>query len=114
MGVVTGPIGWAVAGITLVFAAWSAVRSFFSSDYKKRQQRKAADENIRKVANELNSAITHGLSNVRPKMQENIKEIKKHINAPVSIVKNINKELTNADNSLKKLIVDIKGESLNG
>ncbi len=111
MGIVSGPIGLVFAGISLVSAAWSALRGFFSSDYKKRQQRKNADENIRKVANKLEEAIANGLSKVRPEIQENIDEIKKHIDVPVSIVKNINKELTNVDSNLKKLIIEIKGVS---
>ena len=114
MGLVSGPIGWVVAGISLVSAAWSAFRGFFSSDYKKKQQRKNADENIRKVANKLEDAIASGLSKVRPELQENITEIKKQIDIPVSIVKNINKELTNVDRNLNKLIVEVKGASANG
>ena len=113
MGLVGGPIGWVFAGISLVSAVWSAFRGFLSSDYKKRQQRKNADENIRKIANKLEDAIISGLCKVRPELQENINEIKKHIDVPVSIVKNINKELTNVDSNLKKLIVEIKGATAN-
>lgn len=113
MGLVSGPIGWVLAGLTLISAAWSAFRGFFSSDYKKRQQRKNADENIRKVANKLEDNITSGLSNVRPGIQANINKIKKHIDVPVSIVKNINKELTKVDGNLNRLIIEIKGASVN-
>lgn len=61
----SNPVGWTTAAVigavTLVFSLYKAVRSFFSSDYKKEQQRKSADENIEKVFEKLTEMLDGNL-----------------------------------------------------
>lgn len=48
----SNPVGWTAAAVLgavgLVFSFYKAVRSFFSSDYKKEQQRKVTEDNLDK------------------------------------------------------------------
>lgn len=74
----SGPPGWVALAVGLVGIAisiYKSVRSWVSSDYKKAQQRKAADENIDKIFDKIES-------NCNSQLKENMKELAKVL-API-------------------------------
>jgi len=79
----SSPVGWTAAtvlgAIGLVFNFYKAVRSFFSSDYKKRQQRKAADDNLEAVFTKLSEMLDGNLESASAKIQEVLQVTKRQL-----------------------------------
>jgi hypothetical protein len=76
--------GWALAfgafSITLSFT--KAVWAFFDSDYKKAQQRKAADKNIEKIFCSVESTCTSQLKEKKQELYSNLGSIKNKFQLP--------------------------------
>ena len=73
------PAGWLILAPALagmVFAAYKAVRSFFSSSYKIAQQKQSADDNLNKIARNMKSRIEEGIDSVFPELEEKIEQLK--------------------------------------
>ncbi|MCY1697272.1 hypothetical protein OVA10_04130 [Lelliottia sp. SL45] len=109
------PAGWIVLAPALagmVFSFYKAVRGFFSSDYKKSQQRKSADDNIKKVANNIKEMIEGIIHKVFPEFEEKINEIKKNLEEPFHQASDDNHILINAIASLQhlSLVIDASGD----
>lgn len=82
----SNPVGWTTAAVLgavgLVFSLYKAVRSFFSSDYKKEQQRKSADDNLDKVFTKLSQMLDENLESASKKINEALLETKKQMRIP--------------------------------
>lgn len=82
----SNPVGWTTAAVIgavgLVFSLYKAVRSFFSSDYKKEQQRKSADENIEKVFEKLAEMLNGNLESASGKINEALRLTKTQMRIP--------------------------------
>ena len=82
----SNPVGWTAAAVIgavgLVFSLYKAVRSFFSSDYKKEQQRKSADENLDKVFEKLTEMLDGNLDSASTKINEALLETKTKMRLP--------------------------------
>jgi uncharacterized protein YukE len=82
----SNPVGWTTAAVIgavgLVFSLYKAVRSFFSSDYKKEQQRKSADENIEKVFEKLTEMLDGNLESASAKIKEALLSTKTQMRIP--------------------------------
>ncbi len=82
----SSPLGWTATAVLtavgLVFSFYKAVRSFFSSDYKKEQQRKSADDNLDKVFAKLTEMLDNNLESASAKINEALLETKKHMRTP--------------------------------
>ncbi len=82
----SNPVGWTIAAVLgavgLVFTFYKAVRSFFSSDYKKEQQRKSADDNLDKVFAKLTEMLDNNLESASAKINEALLETKKQMRTP--------------------------------
>ncbi len=82
----SNPVGWTTAAVIgavgLVFSFYKAVRSFFSSDYKKEQQRKSADENIEKVFEKLTEMLDGNLESASAKIEEALHSTKTQMRIP--------------------------------
>ncbi len=82
----SNPVGWTAAAVlgavSLVFSFYKAVRSFFSSDYKKEQQRKSADDNLGKVFTKLSQMLDENLESASAKIHEALLETKKQMCIP--------------------------------
>ena len=82
----SNPVGWTTAAVLgavgLVFSFYKAVRSFFSSDYKKEQQRKSADDNLGKVFTKLTEMLDDNLESASAKINEALLETKKQMRIP--------------------------------
>lgn len=82
----SNPVGWTITAVLgaigLVFTFYKAVRSFFSSDYKKEQQRKSADDNLDKVFAKLTEMLDNNLESASAKINEALLETKKQMRTP--------------------------------
>lgn len=92
-------VGWTMiaAGILTTLLSWGkGVWKFFSDDYKKSEQRDSADDNLKKI-----------IQNIKPKIMENVKPISKETSIQ------INKIVDNLDNLVnqRKLANDYIKES---
>ena len=72
-----------IGAVGLVFSFYKAVRSFFSSDYKKEQQRKSADENIEKVFEKLTEMLDGNLESASAKINEALISTKTQMRIPL-------------------------------
>ena len=82
----SNPVGWTTAAVIgavgLVFSFYKAVRSFFSSDYKKEQQRKSADENLEKVFEKLTEMLDGNLESASSKIHDALLATKTQMRIP--------------------------------
>lgn len=79
----TGVVVLAPAIAGLVLSTYKAVRSAFSSDYKKSQQRDAVDSNLREAAGQLRTLLYDGLKSCLADMKKKIDVLDKALEAPI-------------------------------
>jgi energy-coupling factor transporter ATP-binding protein EcfA2 len=79
----TGLLVLAPALAGLVLSTYKAVRSAFSSDYKKSQQRDAVDSNLRDAAGQLRTLLYDGLRTALTEMEKKIRVLDKALEAPI-------------------------------
>ncbi|MHB1666493.1 hypothetical protein [Thiomonas sp.] len=90
------PVGWvglAIGGFTVILAAWKALRGFFSSDYKKSQQRKTVDDNIERIVDRMRDTARQSLDGVIEKAEAQISEIATGLEQQVKHFANVNSAL---------------------
>lgn len=81
------PGAWPVllmGAASVVVGAYKAVRSFLSSNYKRAQQRKAADENLRNIDQKLRESLQESLEQGLPAMEKTIIEIEQALARPAN------------------------------
>ena len=82
----SNPIGWTTAAalglVGLAFSFLKAIKSWWSSDYKKEQQRKSADDNLEKVFVELTKMLENNLEAASAKINEALQDAKKQMSIP--------------------------------
>jgi hypothetical protein len=100
------PAGWVIVSISiaslvasLVKALWSA----FSDDYKKGQQRKAADDNLLRICADIRASLKTSLGEAMPGLEENAATIHELIQSPVRQARQIASALDSATLHLKRL-----------
>lgn len=79
------PGGWAIiamGALSIAVGAYKAVRGFLSSNYRKAQQRKAAEENLEKVTDQLRESLNENLERVIPEIAEKVSIIEKALATP--------------------------------
>jgi energy-coupling factor transporter ATP-binding protein EcfA2 len=104
------PAGWVLAAIgaaSLLFSLFKAVRGFFSSDYKKEQQRKSADENIGRLFDEIESGLKKNTKKAGKELQAMVDEIKTAIKAPLNNVITINRVIAEAETGFKQIAMQL-------
>ncbi len=76
--------GWALAfgAFSIILSFRKAVWAFLDSDYKKAQQRKAADKNIEKIFCSIESTCTSQLKEKKHKLHSNLDNIKNKFQLP--------------------------------
>lgn len=72
----------ALAGLAL--SAYKAVRSAFSADYRKSQQREAIDSNLRDATGELRTLLRNGLQTSLADMEKKIGVLEQVLEAPIT------------------------------
>lgn len=114
------PAGWAMAGWvvavsvgTLVVGAYKSVRGFFSSDYKKSQQRKSTEENLRKITKKFRESLRDSLENTLPEIQQKVSQLEQAVDIPSRQVIALVQSLQHSNNQLKVLSrkIDEEGRS---
>ncbi|WP_313603404.1 hypothetical protein [Comamonas jiangduensis] len=82
----SNPVGWTTAAVLgavgLVFSFYKAVRSFFSSEYKKEQQRKSTDENLKNIFSKLTQMLDGNLESASEKIAEALEQTKTQMRLP--------------------------------
>jgi len=100
------PAGWvlmALGASGLVFGAYKAVRDFFSSDYKKAQQRKSTEDNLSRVTEQLRKSLHDGLKSALPDMQKKIGQLEQALEAPAKKTAALVQLLSQSSSQLKAL-----------
>lgn len=100
------PAAWyviAMGAASIAVGAYKAVRGFFSSDYKKSQQRKATDDSLHSVTSHLRDLLRAGLKSALPDMQKKIYLIEQAIAAPTKQTNELVQLLSHSVNQLKAL-----------
>ncbi|WP_313337951.1 DUF726 domain-containing protein [Stutzerimonas nitrititolerans] len=71
-----------VSGLTMLVSVGKALWSAFNTDYKKSQQRKSTDDNLRNITQQLRDSLLGGLKNALSEMQQKIDQIEQALESP--------------------------------
>ena len=99
----TGGVAIVIAAISLIWNFAKAVMGFFSSSYKMKQQRKSADENIRRVADNIENQVEKSKEIQCKNIGESLVKLKEELDKPLKVVIEINNCLENAKQDLYNL-----------
>lgn len=100
------PAGWIIMTISIASLAaslYKSVRSMFSADYKKGQQRKAADDNLADICTEIRTSLKTSLGEAMPGLEDNAKAIHEQLQSPVRQARQIASALDSARLHLKRI-----------
>jgi predicted ATPase len=100
------PMGWiliAISATTLLFSVYKSVRSFLSSDYKKSQQRKSTNENLRNIVNDINQNLEENLPSSIEQVTNNIEEIKSAMSLSVNHIETVHTQISYAGQELNNI-----------
>lgn len=101
------PVGWASIGlgaIGIVKSVWS----WFSSDYKKSQQRKEVDKNLDKVCGIIEERVRNQLKSYKKIIFEKVESLKAGLNDPVVCYERMREGLIKAGEGLWQIDNNIK------
>ncbi len=109
----TGPVGWVLGGITLVISIAKAAWGFLNHSYRREQQRKNADENIRKVSRDISNSLEKYLQELSNNVAVAMPKLENDLKQPMIAVQSINKALSDAQNEFSNMIIITKESMLN-
>ena len=109
----TGPVGWVLGGISLVISIAKAAWGFFNHSYRREQQRKSADENIRKVSRDISNSLEKYLRELSNKVAAAMPKLENDLKQPMIAVQSINKALSDAQNEFSNMIIITEESMLN-
>ncbi len=101
------PIGWASIGLGLVGIVKS-VWSWFSSDYKKSQQKKEVDKNLDKVCGIIEERVRNQIEDAKKGICEKVENLKVRLNDSVVCYERMKEGLIKAGEGLWHLSNNIK------
>ena len=119
VGVVDGaPLAWApvrwsttpLGDVTLLTGLFKSIWGYFSDDYRKSQQRKAAEKNIRKAYRELSHAFHQRQREALQPLKDRLDEIKALLWTPVVRTKKVCGDLDTLRAQLMKVAEDVTKE----
>ncbi|MBU2869750.1 hypothetical protein [Colwellia sp. E2M01] len=90
-----------IGAFGLVFSLYKSVRSFFSSDYKKAQQKKSTDDNLNDIANQLEKSAKDNVEEAFKELEECVGQVKLSFKKPIEHTALINQILSS---SIEKLL----------
>lgn len=100
----TGAIALAVVGvITSLVGAWKSLRGWLSSDYKKSQQREAADKAIKKISHDLDQTLTENIDKIHATLGHKLEEVKAELESAEKRNQEIPRIIKAALTDLKKM-----------
>ncbi|OKA01384.1 apolipoL family protein [Helicobacter pylori] len=100
--------GLVLGAIGIVKSVWS----FFDSDYKKSQQKKAADEILDKVCEKIEENVKNQIESGKKGLCEKIENLKARLNDPIDNRKRMREGLIKAGEKLWHLSHNIKTRSM--
>lgn len=103
-----GLLAAAVSAVGIVVSIYKSVRSFFSSEYKKEQQREAADKNIRSVGYEVESSVSSAAREAIDKIREHLQVTEKSLKEPIQAITFVSDALEDSVQSLTTLYKAVK------
>ncbi|HBM9257135.1 TPA: dynamin family protein [Citrobacter freundii] len=104
------PVAWplmVLGGAGIIISLAKAIWSFFDTDFKKGQQRKAAEENLEKACKAIREEFSKTLSQALPAIQGTIVQIEHALEQPAVQARHINQKLDVAYLGLKKMARDL-------
>ncbi len=101
------PVGWASIGLGLIGIVKS-VWSWFSSDYKKSQQRKEVDKNLDKVCGMIEERVRNQIEDAKKVVSENVERKKVNLNDSVVCYERMRERLIKASEGLWQISNNIK------
>ncbi|AYL68926.1 hypothetical protein [Citrobacter werkmanii] len=104
------PVAWplmALSGLGIFINLIKAVWGFFDADYKKSQQRKAADTNLKKASDAIRKTFADTLVQALPPLQKTLVQIEHSLKQPAVQARHINQTLDVAHLGLKKMACDL-------
>ena len=107
------PASWIVmafGAVSLIIGVYKAIRSYFSSTYKKSQQRKSTNSNLRDIDGKLRETLRETLASAIPQLQVKLDEIKAALELPSQQVQQMIFVLGQAEKQLKDISNTIKME----
>lgn len=96
-----------ISVVSLVASVGKAAWKFFSADYKKSQQRKATDENLRSATERLRESLLIGLNEALPEMENIIGQIGEGVEAPAKQAAAQARTLVQSSRKMKSLSLKI-------
>ncbi len=105
------PVGWgliAVSAASLVFQFYKAIRSMFSSSYKKSQQRKSTNENIDKISTDIKYNIEEAISGALTEVESNVEKIRDAMSLSIQHIRDVNLKLSTSNSELTKLLKELE------
>ncbi|ENM3943647.1 AAA family ATPase [Vibrio cholerae] len=105
------PIGWgliAVSAASLVFQAYKAIRSFFSSGYKQSQQRKSTDQNIDKISSKINNNMDKTIDSVVAEAEVNVQKVRDAMSISIQHIREVNLMLSQSRLELNNLLSELE------
>ena len=109
----TGPVGWVLGGISLVISIAKAIWSSINHSYRQEQQRKNADENIRKVSRDISNSLEKYLQELSNNVAATMPKLENDLKQPMIAVQSINKALSDAQNEFSNMIIITEESMLN-
>ena len=108
----SGPVGWVLGTISLIISIGKAIWGYIDHSYRQKQQRKSADENIRKVSQDIEKSLDNYMIEINGNMEKIIPSIARDLEKQMLMVININKSLDNAQHEIVNMINQTR-ESMN-
>ncbi|GAA7526460.1 hypothetical protein JP0013_07990 [Helicobacter pylori] len=96
--------GIVLGAIVVVKSVWS----FFSSDYKKSQQKKEVDKNLDKVCEIIEERVKNQIEDVKKGICEKVESLKARLNDPVVCYERMREGLIKAGEGLWQIDNNIK------
>ncbi|WP_323841217.1 MULTISPECIES: GTPase [unclassified Moraxella] len=106
MAIWWNPVGWVAISATalgLIFSFVKSVWGFFSSDYKKSQQKKNVDSNLPKVTKQMEKGVSKNIQQITQNLIQENQQIKQQFDSIVANIKSVNKNLESSILSLTRL-----------
>lgn len=112
VALIFGSGGWALlfGALSVIVSFAKAIRAYVDSDYKKAQQRKAADENIDKIFRSIESSYISQLEENMQKLADSLTHIKKKFQLPAQQAELITSSLEDSARQLELLSLKIVKE----
>jgi hypothetical protein len=109
----TGPVGWVVLALGLVelgIIFKKAIGKAADPKQRKSQQKKAADDTIKKMGNTIIESVKANLKNNNEPLRDGIANIKDGLQKSVNHIKMMNGVFSNAEARLKSLTIEVDAE----